>query len=885
MTHPGDIADALVVGGGVVGCAVARRLTLDGLGVTLVERAPDVLDGASKGNSAILHTGFDAPVGSLEATLIARGRAEYLEIHERLGLPLDRCGALVLAWSEDETARLPALMAQAAANGVAVEPLERAAILALEPELAAGVRAGFRVPGEAIVDAWSAPHAYLRQAVANGAKVERERAVTGARREGGVWHLETMRGPLAGRIVVNAAGLHGDRLDAMLLGEAGFTIRPRKGQFVVFDKPAARLARHILLPVPTDTTKGVVVCRTAYGNLLVGPTAEEQEARDRADLTEDALRALRRRGAEILPALAHEDVTAIYAGLRPATERKEYRVALHEEARVVTLGGIRSTGLSAALGLAAHLAPACAAWLDAAPVPPPDPHWPAMPNIAEARARLAAARQRRHRVPLRDGDAARDRGGARRSPAAAPLPRGAQAPHPRHAGPLPGLLLPGRAGPHDRGPPRAPHRRACGVSLPAEAEAAEVVVIGAGPAGLAAAMALREAGRSVLVLDREAEPGGIPRHCDHPPYGLREFGRLMKGPAYARRLVERARRVGVSIAAGVTVAALEPGARLTVTSDAGLAVLTPRRAILCTGARETSRAARLIGGVKPGGVISTGALQGLVHLHRRRPFRAPVVLGTELVSFSALLTCRRLGIRPVAMVEPGPEAVARWPAAWLPWIMGVPLLLNTRVTGIEGAERVAAVLIDGPDGSRRLEADGVIVTGGFRPEAALSRAGHLALDPGTGGPAVDQFARTSDPAIFAAGNVLRPVETAGWSHAEGRRVGRAVARDLAHGLPEGPGEAVRLDGGGLRFVVPQRIVAGDEEPALPVLQMRAALILRGRLIVRRGDRTVLSRRLSTRPERRITVPLGRLPDGEGPLTVSVEGCAAEPAGAPARDGT
>ena len=413
---------------------------------------------------------------------------------------------------------------------------------------------------------------------------------------------------------------------------------------------------------------------------------------------------------------------------------------------------------------------------------------------------------------------------------------------------------------------------------------AEVVVIGAGPAGLAAATALREAGRSVLVLDREAEPGGIPRHCDHLPYGLREFGRLTRGPAYARRLVERARRAGVAIAAGVTVVALEPGPRLTVTSDAGLATLTPRRAILCTGVRESSRAARLIGGTKPGGVISTGALQGLVHLHRRRPFRAPVVLGTELVSFSALLTCRRLGIRPVAMVEPAPGTVARWPAAWLPRLMGVPLLLNTRLTGIEGTDRVSAVLLDGPGGVRRLEADGVIVSGGFRPEATLVRAGHLALDPGTGGPAVDQFARTSDPAIFAAGNVLRPVETAAWSHAEGRRVGRAVARDLAHGLPEGPGAEVRLEGDGLRLVVPQRILAGGGEPALPALQLRAARPLRGRLVVRRGGHAVLSRRLSIRPERRVSVPLDRLGVGEGPLTVSVEGAATESSGAPARTG-
>ena len=377
--------DVAIIGGGVVGCALARAFTLAGRKTVLLERAADVLDGASKANSAILHTGFDAPPGTLESELVARGHAAYRAIHVRLGLPLIDCGALVLAWTPEEEARLPALIETARANGVGgLTLLDRAALLDLEPGLSPSVRAGFRVPGEAIVDAWSAPHAYLAQAVANGATVRTGCEVTGGAFDGR-WRLETTTGPVMAGVVINAAGLYGDRLDELLLGERCFEIRPRKGQFVLFDKPAASLASHILLPVPTATTKGVVVCRTAYGNLLVGPTAEEQPERDRADLTPEALEALRDRGAEILPGLAGEEVTAVYAGLRPATESKDYRLIARPDRHHVTVGGIRSTGLSAALGLADHVRDLCDAWPDLpAREPLMDPIWPAMPIISEA---------------------------------------------------------------------------------------------------------------------------------------------------------------------------------------------------------------------------------------------------------------------------------------------------------------------------------------------------------------------------------------------------------------------------------------------------------------------------------------------------------------------
>lgn len=380
---PQGVYDVAVIGAGVIGCAIARRFTLEGARVLVLEKAPDILDGASKGNSAILHTGFDAPTGSVELGCVQAGYREYDEIRAALNLPLDRCGALVLAWDQAQEEKLPSLMQQGLANGVDdLELLTRAQAMTLEPHLAPHLRAAFRVPREALIDPWSAPHAYLLQALLNGAELRRNCAVTGAAFDGRAWALRTGQGVFGAKLIINAAGLYGDVIDRMLIGQSNFHIRPRKGQFVVYDKTAASLARHILLPVPTEKTKGIVVCRTVYGNLLVGPTAEDQDARDTADLVPETLEALKRKGAEILPALAREDVTTVYAGLRPACAEKDYQITAHDSLNVITVGAIRSTGLSSALGTAAHVfALAQATGFDSRALA--SPQIPVMPMLAE----------------------------------------------------------------------------------------------------------------------------------------------------------------------------------------------------------------------------------------------------------------------------------------------------------------------------------------------------------------------------------------------------------------------------------------------------------------------------------------------------------------------
>ncbi|GHB21497.1 NAD(P)/FAD-dependent oxidoreductase [Salinicola rhizosphaerae] len=400
--------------------------------------------------------------------------------------------------------------------------------------------------------------------------------------------------------------------------------------------------------------------------------------------------------------------------------------------------------------------------------------------------------------------------------------------------------------------------------------ACDVAIVGSGPAGLSAAIRLREHGVGrVVVVERESEAGGIPRHCAHPPYGVREYHRLMTGPTYARHNVKLALAAGVEILTRHTVVALDAGARLKLTTPDGLATLTARRVLLAVGARETPRSARRISGDRPLGVVNTGTLQASLFLEHRKPFEQPLIVGTELVSLSAIASCRKAGIEPVAMIEPRGRPTARWPLNLYPRLNGIPLYVNTRLVSIEGSDRVEAAWVQsGRSGPRRIDCDGVLLTGEFTPESALVRQSALMLDPRSQGPSVDPYGRCSDPSYFAAGNLLRPIETAGWSWREGRRVADNLATDLADGLAQEECVTINLRDP-IKYCVPQRVPVSNTDRD-GRLQLRVTQPVKGSLRLWVGERVVWQSTGHFLPERRILIPSHTLPTHlDGPVKVDL----------------
>jgi thioredoxin reductase len=379
----------------------------------------------------------------------------------------------------------------------------------------------------------------------------------------------------------------------------------------------------------------------------------------------------------------------------------------------------------------------------------------------------------------------------------------------------------------------------------------DVLILGGGPAGLSCARALRGLGiHNVVLLERERELGGIPRHCGHVGFGLREFGRIYSGPDYAKRLADEA--ADADLRPRMTVLKLEPGGLVRTTGPNGPEDFQAKAVVLAFGARETPRSARLISGGRPFGVMNTGALQQFVYLHGKCPFERPVVIGSELVAFSTLLTLRHAGIKPLAILEESERITAREPGSWIARLgFGVPVLTRTRLLRIIGRETVTGIEIDRGFGPEEMACDGVILTGQFCPETALITQSHIEIDSGTKGPAIDAYFRCSDHHYFAAGNLLRGIETAGQCSREGRAVADMVIAQLENRLPlRQPDARVTLQGP-LAYVYPQRIYR-DAPTAHPLLfKARVSRAVRGRLSVVVDGSVVWSRRISALPERRI----------------------------------
>ena len=328
-----------------------------------------------------------------------------------MGIPVERTGALLVAWNEEQAAEFPAILERARANGsIDLREVDVDELYRREPHLGPGARGAIEVARRG---ARLPVHDAARLRDRGGAVGLRPAPLDAGRSRwrGSRTAASGSRCPAASsppRHLVNAAGLRSDELDRML-GHDGFTVTPRRGELIVFDKLARPLVRHIVLAVPTKVTKGVLIAPTVFGNVMLGPTAEDVERKDDTDSTRAGLDYLMAEGGRIMPELLGHEVTAVYAGLRAATEHADYQLTVHAPEGYACVGGIRSTGLSASMAIAEHVREQLGeAGLRLEPRTGEPPEF-RMPNIGEAGIRAhqsddlidARRRVRAHRLLLR----------------------------------------------------------------------------------------------------------------------------------------------------------------------------------------------------------------------------------------------------------------------------------------------------------------------------------------------------------------------------------------------------------------------------------------------------------------------------------------------------
>jgi len=382
---PSGKFNVAIIGGGVVGSAISRDLARHGADCVLIDAADDVGTGTSKANTAILHTGFDAEPGSLEARLLPRGHELLSDFAQECGIPLSGIGALLVAWNDAELNQLPIIKAKAETNGyLNATMVESDDLYRREPALGPGALGALEIPDEGILCPWTTTLALASDACAGGCRIIFDAKVT-AIDSGRPHTIRTARGSIQADFVVNAAGLYGDEVDAMM-GHQRFSVVPRRGQLIVFDKLAAALVNQTILPVPTEKSKGVLIAPTVYGNVMLGPTAEDLTDKRDTATTDEGLAGLMVDCDRIMPTLSGYEVTATYAGLRAATSQRDYHLYVDSDQKYAVAGGIRSTGLSASMAIAEYLREelrAAGLELTAERKYPP----PAMPNIGEAELR------------------------------------------------------------------------------------------------------------------------------------------------------------------------------------------------------------------------------------------------------------------------------------------------------------------------------------------------------------------------------------------------------------------------------------------------------------------------------------------------------------------
>jgi len=389
----------------------------------------------------------------------------------------------------------------------------------------------------------------------------------------------------------------------------------------------------------------------------------------------------------------------------------------------------------------------------------------------------------------------------------------------------------------------------------------QVLIVGAGPAGLAAARALAERGVSdILVIDRDDAPGGLPRFCHHPGFGL-EYARWpYSGPGFVKRLLRDIDGANVRIECQTTLLALKEGPVAKIVGPRlGLRHVRPRAIILATGIRESNRGNLAIpGGRAETGIFTSGQLQQLVARKVALPDRlkSVAVIGTEHVAFSTIWTARKAGLRIRAIIGDEGRIMSFAPLATLASACGIQVMTSTFVREIETQQgATTAIILQTPQGMQRLATDGLVFTGNWIPETAALGGGPVMLDPATGGPEIDQAMRTSALGIFAAGNVLHGVESSGWCANEGRHAGLMAARFL-RGEIAGNQSDRRLDlSADIDFAVPQRWDGNAVAAGIPV-NLRVNKDLRDRkLTLSVGPQLIWSgSRRSFMRKRRIALP-------------------------------
>ena len=349
--------DIIIVGAGVIGCAVARELSKYNARILVIEKNEDVCAGTSKANSAIVHSGYDAKNGTLKARFNVEGNRMMEAVCRELDVPFKRIGSLTVCTDADRVGELDHLRERGERNGVeGLRVLSREELLEIEPNIGDEVVAALSAPTAGIVCPFKLTIAYAENAAVNGAEFLFDTKVKNIFSENGIWHIVTDNEEYTAAAVVNAAGVYSDVFNNMV-SEKKLHITPRRGDYILLDRAAEGHVKHTIFQLPTAYGKGVLVTPTVHGNTIIGPSAIDIDDRESTATTAEGIDSVIARSALSVKNLPTRQVITSFAGLRAHGDRHDFVLGEAEDAEnFFNCAAIESPGLSAAPAIGVYIA-------------------------------------------------------------------------------------------------------------------------------------------------------------------------------------------------------------------------------------------------------------------------------------------------------------------------------------------------------------------------------------------------------------------------------------------------------------------------------------------------------------------------------------------------
>ncbi|MBU0573102.1 MAG: NAD(P)/FAD-dependent oxidoreductase [Candidatus Margulisbacteria bacterium] len=356
MPSKRPVLDVAIIGGGVTGASIGRELSRYRLKIALFEKEEELAFGVSKSNSGIIHPGTQNPPGSLKGRLCVEGNRLTREIARELGVEYKEVGELIVIFSSSEMPRLMKIKEDAEKLGVSgMSIVDRDWLKEHEPNLNPETVAALYAPQAGIISPYRWVYDLAGNAASNGLQIFLSTAVTGIKKNGGAFEIVTNKKTYSAKFVVNAAGLFADDV-ARMVGVSDFLIKPRKGQEFLLDKKRENITNHLIFPLPSATSKGILVIKTADGNPMIGPTAEDIDDKHDLSTTDEGLRTVLESVKKLVPSIEENDIISYFAGLRPVAGTDF--IIRHEDSvpGFINAAGIQSPGLSAAPAIALMVA-------------------------------------------------------------------------------------------------------------------------------------------------------------------------------------------------------------------------------------------------------------------------------------------------------------------------------------------------------------------------------------------------------------------------------------------------------------------------------------------------------------------------------------------------